>query len=131
MENVVRLPRMRDGSSLLVPLSLWQSLVGRKPPLILGEDGFHTLDSGAWTWDGCTASPDRVWCWDLRPACCIHDWEKAATSRYSAFKFYRNLYKCVRFYGGSRFNAMWVGLTYSTLVVPGAKLRSLYRRIVG
>jgi len=25
--------------------------------------------------DGCSCAPDHVGCVDLRPACCIHDWE--------------------------------------------------------
>lgn len=87
------------------------------------------LDVEDWVWDGCTGSPDFVLGYNIRPACCIHDWERRATNHHSAFILSRNIYKCMVYGGCNRYIAMSIGPIYSFIVVPAARIRNFYRKV--
>lgn len=103
-----------SGEMLEVSSDLWLMLQGPKPP-------------AGYSCDGCSHSPDRYISaigrriYKLWPACVIHDYHyreatvltRDAAGRAEADRvLYENLLTCVRYYGGSNFDARRIAWLY-------------------
>lgn len=106
---------------------LYWSLLGPFPPVDRGMATFQD-------WDGCTASPDCPLGYDIRPACFLHDYVvhlKDHSRNAIGFRFYRNVYRCVRYYGAPWVVAIGLAFLYSTVVYPAFKFREWVKRKLG
>lgn len=115
-----------EGGRIPVDPELYWGMIGPYPVV---DQGYATFTD----WDGCTCSPDRLWLfkwWDLRPACFLHDYHAHLGMdgrNVIGFRFYRNIFRCVRYQGGWWPWAAFVALAYSSIVWPAWQVRKWIR----